>query len=79
MEEDIGYIKACVEANKQGMESAHQKLEALDKRLDDVEKQLSLYHNLIMLIKSLGWIAVCILTLKLGDIGNGIAEIWNGN
>lgn len=78
MEEDIGYIKACVEANKRGMEAAHSKLEKLDTRIDDLEGQLSLYRNFIMLLKSAGWIAVCLLTLKLGDIGTGIADIWNG-
>ena len=78
MEEDIGYIKACVEANKEGMASAHEKLSALDSRLDSVEEQLSLYHNFIMIIRTLGWVALCVLTLKLGDIGAGIAEIWKG-
>ena len=69
LREDIGYIKASMEANSKA-------IAAIKEDVADMRKQLSLYRHVIMFVKALGWVALLIITLKMGDIPDKWLEVW---
>ena len=84
--EEIGYIKATVETNKEDVKELKElvkefinrqenKEEDLKNQIRGIEDQLNLYRHFVWFIKALSWTCVFILAFKFGDI----ESLWKGD
>ena len=69
--EDIGWLKANVE---QILENQNK----FDKRLDDLEDQISIYRTAIKFVKFAGAAILLVLTFKFGDVSSLWQRIFSG-
>ena len=74
--EDIGYIKATLEAQAKNTEDLAVLVGELRDDMHGMRDQISAYKNLIVFAKALGWVGLLTLTLKFGDIPDKMRELW---
>jgi len=72
--QDVGYIMGKLESMEKRIEKQERTLDEIEDKLDEISKQLSGYRHAITFVRSLLWIGVAVITLKLGDI----PAIWSG-